>query len=76
MTAPTPDILNAWREHRPVDGVTFSHDDLVTILAGEHTGNAGTLILIEQLDPEVVYQVEIDTNFVVPAKQSEIALAD
>jgi hypothetical protein len=70
------DILSAWRARQTVAGVNFAHDDLVTLLAGEHAGNVGSLTSIEQVEPEVVYNVEIDTNFVVPAKQSEIELAD
>ncbi|HEY2346594.1 MAG TPA: hypothetical protein VGH80_12080 [Xanthomonadaceae bacterium] len=76
MAAPSPDIVNAWRAGQPVPGVGFAPDDLVTILAGEHTGNVGSLVSLEQVEPEVVYHVEIDTNFVVPAKQSEIEMAD
>lgn len=70
------DILNAWRARQPVAGVNFGHDDLVTLLAGEHAGNVGSLTSIEQIEPDVVFLVEIDTNFVVPAKQSEIELAE
>lgn len=70
------DILNAWRARQPVPGVNFGFDDLVTLLGGEHAGNVGSLVSIEQIEPEVVFMVEIDTNFVVPARQSEIELAD
>jgi hypothetical protein len=76
MTAPTPDIVAAWRSGQPVAGVSFALDDLVTILAGEHNGNVGSLVSLAQVEPDVVYHVEIDTNFVVPAKQSEIERAD
>ncbi|MBS0192977.1 MAG: hypothetical protein JSR34_01895 [Proteobacteria bacterium] len=76
MTAPSPEITAAWRAGQPVAGVTFAREDLVTILAGEHTGNVGSLIALAQVEPEVIYEVEIDTNFVVPAKQSEIERAD
>ena len=70
------DILNAWRAQQAVVGVNFALDDLVTLLAGEHAGNVGSLVSIEQVEPEVVFMVEIDTDFVVPARQSEIELAD
>ncbi len=76
MAAPSSDIVAAWRGGKPVAGVSFALDDLVTILAGEHTGNVGSLVAITQVEPDVVYDVEIDTNFIVPAKQSEIQLAD
>ena len=76
MAAPSSEQIAAWRAHQPLDGVRFEHEDLVTILAGEHTGNVGALISIDQLEPEVVFQVEIDTNFIVPAKQDEIEKAD
>ncbi len=70
------DILSAWCARQSVAGVNFGHDDLVTLLAGDHAGNVGSLTTIEQIEPEVIFLVEIDTNFVVPAKQSEIELAD
>ena len=76
MASLSPEIQAAWRAGNPPGGVTFAFDDLVTLTAGEHTGNVGTLVAIEQLEPEVVYSVEIDTNFVVPARQSEIEMAD
>jgi ribosomal protein S4E len=76
MAAPSAEIIHAWRTHQQVAGVTFAHDDLVTLLAGEHAGNVGSLTSIEQLEPDVIYNVEIDTNFVVAAKQSEIEMAD
>ncbi len=76
MATPSPDIINAWRAHRTVDGVRFAHDDLVTILAGEHAGNVGSLVSIEQLEPEAIFLVEIDSGFNVAAKQSDIELAD
>jgi ribosomal protein S4E len=76
MASTSPEVQAAWRAGNPVAGVNFAHDDLVTILAGEHTGNVGSLVSIEQLEPEVVYLVEIDSGFNVPAKQSEIERVD
>ncbi len=76
MASVSAEIQAAWRAGKPVDGVNFAHDDLVIILAGEHTGNVGSLVSIEQFDPEVVYLVEIDSGFNVPAKQTEIELAE
>ena len=70
------DILATWRARQPVAGVNFAHDDLVMLNTGEHAGNVGSLTSIEQVEPEVIYLVEIDTNFVVPAKQSELELAE
>ena len=68
------ELQAAWRAGKPVGGVHFAHDDLVTILAGEHTGNVGSLVAIEQLEPEVVFLVEIDSGFNVPARQADIEL--
>ncbi|HTA64177.1 MAG TPA: hypothetical protein VK753_01615 [Xanthomonadaceae bacterium] len=76
MAAPSAEIINAWRARQPVDGVNFAHEDLVTLLAGEHAGNVGSLVSIGQLQPEVVFMVEIDTNFTVSARQTDIELAD
>jgi len=74
MSSPSPELQAAWRAGKPVAGVNFAHDDLVTLLAGEHTGNVGSLVSIEQLEPEVVFLVEIDSGFNVAARQADIEL--
>lgn len=75
MGSLSAELQHAWRAGNPVDGVLFAHDDLVTILAGEHTGNVGSLVAIEQLEPDVVFLVEIDSGFNVMARQADIELA-
>jgi ribosomal protein S4E len=74
MASLSAELQTAWRAGKPVDGVHFGHDDLVTLLAGEHTGNVGSLVSIEQLEPEVVFLVEIDSGFNVPARQADLEL--
>ena len=74
MASLSAELQAAWRSGKPVGGVNFAHDDLVTILAGEHTGNVGSLVSIEQLEPEVVFLVEIDSGFNVSARQVDIEL--
>jgi len=74
MASLSPELQATWRAGKPVGGVNFAHDDLVTILAGEHTGNVGSLVAIEQLEPDVVFQVEIDSGFNVRARQADIEL--
>ncbi len=74
MAILSAELQAAWRAGNPVEGVHFAHDDLVTILAGEHTGNVGSLVAIEQLEPEVVFVVEIDSGFNVTARQADIEL--
>ena len=75
MASLSAEIQDAWRAGNLIDGVPFAHDDLVTILAGEHTGNVGSLVAIEQLEPEVVFLIEIDSGFNVMARQADIELA-
>lgn len=75
MGSLSAELQHAWRAGDPVDGVHFAHDDLVTILAGEHTGNVGSLVAIEQLEPDVVFLIEIDSGFNVMARQADIELA-
>ena len=74
MASPSPELQAAWRAGKPVAGVNFAHDDLVTLIAGEHTGNVGSLVSIEKLEPEVVFLVEIDSGFNVAARQADIEL--
>jgi hypothetical protein len=76
MASLSAELQAAWRAGMPVAGVNFAHDDLVTLLAGEHKGNVGSIVAIEQLEPEVVFQVEIDSGFNVPARQADIELVD
>jgi hypothetical protein len=74
MASPSAEIQASWRAGNPVAGVSFAHDDLVTILAGEHTGNVGSLVSIEEIEPDVIFAIEIDSGFNVSAKQADIEL--
>jgi hypothetical protein len=67
---PTPEQQADFRAHRPLPGVNFAYDELVTITEGEHTGNVGSVIAVESLGDDPVYLVEIDSGFEVPVAQS------
>jgi hypothetical protein len=76
MTKPTLEQHDDFLAHRPLPGVAFAHDDLVTITRGEHAGNVGSLIRVEQLGDDPVYLVEIDSGFEVEVAQSGLQRAD
>jgi arginase family enzyme len=73
---PTQAQIDDFLAQRPLPGVSFAHDDLVTILAGEHTGNVGTLLALAALGDDPVFVVEIDSGFEVEVPQSGLCRAD
>jgi hypothetical protein len=73
---PTQAQLDDFLAGRPLPGVTFARDDLVEILAGDQTGNVGSLVALAALGDDPVYVVEIDSGFEVEVAQSGLKLAD
>jgi hypothetical protein len=76
MTQPTSQQLQDFRDGRPVPGVAFAHDDLVTIGAGDQAGNVGSIVALVDVCEDPVYRVEIDSGFEVDVAQSNLARAD
>jgi hypothetical protein len=76
MTAPTPQQQQDFLDGRPLPGVAFAHDDLVTISNGDHAGNVGSIVAVLSLGDDPVYRVEIDSGFEVDVAQSNLARAD
>ena len=76
MTQPTMQQQEDFKAGRPLPGVAFAHDDLVTIGAGEQAGNVGSIVALVDLGDDPVYRVEIDSGFEVDVAQSNLSRAD
>jgi hypothetical protein len=76
MTQPTAQQQEDFKAGRPLPGVALAHDDLVTIGAGEHAGNVGSIVALADLCDDPVYRVEIDSGFEVDVAQSNLSRAD
>ena len=76
MTQATPQQCDDFLAGRPVPGVAFAHDDLVTIGTGEQAGNVGSILALVDLCEDPVYRVEIDSGFEVDVAQSNLSRAD
>ena len=76
MTQPTTQQQEDFEAGRPLPGVSFAHDDLVTIGAGEQAGNVGSIVALVALGDDPVYRVEIDSGFEVEVAQSNLSRAD
>lgn len=59
---PTLDQSNAFLSHEPVPGVAFEHNAYVRVVGGEHLGDSGSLVSIEELGDDPVYLVELESN--------------
>jgi hypothetical protein len=74
-TEPTPQQRQDFIAGR-LPGLAFAHDDLVTIGAGEHAGNVGSILALVALGDDPVYRVEIDSGFEVDVAQSNLERAE
>jgi len=59
---PTHEQSNAFLAHEPLPGVAFEHNDYVGVVSGEHAGDSGSLISVEQLGQDPIYLVELESN--------------
>jgi hypothetical protein len=67
------DFGNDFLAHRPIPGVRFEHNDYVRVVAGQFSGNAGSLVGIHTMgaDPAFVLEAESGRDLVV--LQSEVS---
>ena len=67
---------NDFLAHRPVEGVTFEHNDFVRICCGEHSGAKGSLVSVEELGNDPLYTLELESGFDIHVRQSQIERID
>lgn len=51
-----------WMAGDRLEGVAFSQNDRVTIVAGPHTGDAGAIMLLLTLSSDPLYIVKLGTT--------------
>jgi hypothetical protein len=76
MTQPTTQQQQDFKAGQAPAGCTFAHDDLVTIGAGDQSGNVGSIVALVDVCDDPVYRVEIDSGFEVDVAQSNLSLAE
>ncbi len=59
---PTIAQHNDFLAHRRLDGVAYEHNDYVCVIAGEHKGDSGSIVSVEQLGDDPVYLVELESG--------------
>jgi hypothetical protein len=57
---------------RPLPGVALLHNDLVSVLRGEHAGNAGSVISVEELGKDPMYLIELESGIDALLPQSSL----
>jgi hypothetical protein len=67
---PTTQHYAAFLAHEPLPGVTLSHNDYVRVCAGEHVGPSGSVVSVEELGPDPIYLVELESGQDVLVAQS------
>jgi len=64
-----------WYELRPIEGVRFGLNDAVCIKLGDYSGDYGSVISLESLDP-VAYVVELPDGVDLVIAESALERAD
>jgi len=72
----TPDLIQAFLNREEIPGVTYWHNDYVRVIAGPHSGSAGSLVAVLSLGPEPRFVLELESGVDVEVLQSEIERAD
>jgi len=69
---PTSQQSSAFFAHESLPGVLFEHNDAVLVVSGEHAGQTGALISIEELGQDPVYLVELSSGTDAYIAQSQL----
>ena len=60
--APHHGVGDRWLAGESIPGVTYAQDDEVEIVAGNHAGRRGRVLLLVALPPEPVYLVALQVG--------------
>lgn len=71
-----PSLAQAFLDRSEISGVAYRHNDYVHVVAGPHSGSAGSLVTILTLVPEPRFVLELEWGFDVEVLQSEIQSVD
>jgi ribosomal protein S4E len=73
---PSHDQHNDFFAHRPIAGVAFEHNDAVMVVGGDHAGDSGSIVSIEELGEDPIYLIELGSGDDVFIKQSLLRLVE
>lgn len=59
---PDRGVGDRWIGGERIEGIAFALHDVVDIVAGEHAGRRGAIVLLTRLRPEPVYLVRLDAD--------------
>ena len=57
---------------KPVPGVALQHNDYVNVIAGEHQGDSGSVVSVEELGADPLYVVELESGKDATIRQSRL----
>ena len=72
----TAALTQAFLDRVEISGVKHWHDDFVRVIAGPHSGAAGSLVTVLSLLPEPRFVLELESGYDVEVLQSEIQRED
>jgi hypothetical protein len=71
---PTHSQHEDYLAHRPLPGVSYEHNAYVEVVAGDHAGDRGSLISVEELGSDPLYLVELESGRDAEIRQSWLRL--
>jgi hypothetical protein len=73
---PTIDHRNDFLAHKQILGVSVKHNEFVKVVVGEHEGNKGSLVSVEELGEDPLFLLELESGFDILVRQSQIERFD
>ncbi len=67
---------NDFLAHLPLPGVEFEHNDAVVVIAGEHVGDFGVIVSVEELGDDPIYVVELGSGKDAVISQSHLCAVE
>ena len=59
---PNTDQLQDFLANRPVSGVPLALNDYVNVIEGDHAGDSGSVINLEEVGADPIYLVELESG--------------
>lgn len=72
---PSLDQCNAFLAGKPLPGVRLRHNDHVQVIAGEHAGDSGSVVSVDELTDDPLIRVELESGYDALIVQSRLKLS-
>ena len=66
-------LVDDFLNHRSIQGIAYEHNEYVYVIAGEYSGESGSLVYVQSVGPEPAFVLEAESGRDIVVLQSQLS---